>query len=71
MYAKRRAETGVELDQPPESSSVLLFETRGALEGVPDILAPLSQTELAQVLKAGQQVAFEAGDALFRQGEVH
>jgi len=67
MYPKRRPEIG----EAPESSSVLLFETRGALEGVPDILAPLSPTELAQVLKAGHQVAFEAGDALFRQGEVH
>jgi len=71
MYAKWRPEVGVEPDEPPEISSVLLFETRGALEGVPDILAPLSPTELAQVLKAGQQVAFKAGDALFRQGEVH
>ncbi len=75
MHAKRQDEivSGelAVIGEPPEHSSVLLFETLPTLSGEPDILAPLTATELARVLTAGHQVAFGRGDMLFRQGELH
>jgi len=75
MYARRRTALGygrrAEEGEAPETSSVLLFETRRTLTGEPDVLASLSSLELAQVLKAGYQIPFGAGETLFRQGELH
>lgn len=67
MNAKPKVEVG----DPQEGGSVLLFETRPALAGVPDILAPLTPAEVAQVLAAGRLVTFGRGETLFRQGDVH
>ena len=55
----------------PESSSVLLFEARSGLSGLPDVFANLTPPELQRIVAAAQRVDFEAGDYVFRQGEPH
>jgi CRP/FNR family cyclic AMP-dependent transcriptional regulator len=50
---------------------VLLYEAYPHLAGVPDIFAGLTPQEQAQVVRAGREVAFSAGEHLFRQGEPH
>jgi len=51
--------------------SVLLYEGRPSLTGVPDILAGLSPAESRRIFDAGQRVRYARSDMLFRQGEEH
>ncbi|MEW6437602.1 MAG: Crp/Fnr family transcriptional regulator [Pseudomonadota bacterium] len=57
--------------EPSDSGSVLLFEARASLAGVPDVFANLTQAELQRIDAAAQRVDFKPGDYLFCQGEPH
>lgn len=64
--------SSAELSNPAGAAgSVLLYEGKPSLTGVPDILAGLSPAEVARVVAAGRRVRFAPGDHLFRQGEEH
>lgn len=55
----------------PADPSLLLFESEPNLIGVPNVLEPLTESELTRVVTAGERIFFKAGDQLFRQGDPH
>ena len=52
-------------------SALLLAEAHGAVSGMPNLLARLSEPDRARVLGHGRPRTFERGESVFRQGDPH
>jgi len=52
-------------------SALLLAEAQGAVSGMPNLLARLSEPDRARVLALGRPRTLERGEAVFRQGDPH
>jgi CRP/FNR family transcriptional regulator, cyclic AMP receptor protein len=54
-----------------QPNALLLAEAHGAVSGMPNLLARLSEADRAQVLAHGRARTLERGETLFRQGDPH